>query len=457
MPYVDTTPASFEIKLTEETFQKKFADLLTKYGWKTAERTTSVVKEFTKVVMNNWDVSTTSPQAKTPIYVAKHTIFGNAKGKMFGMAFVAKKADVDTATLPAKGSAEMETLANQIFKDNRNGTTVYYYMLEKLPEHLTNKTYVEVKWGNEGVLVSELDPLQMALDIEVSETDGKKVTKADPNAMQSPIAKSVLRASFMENIDYPIMNTNWWPDSEIRLQGYIDENSIFAIIQTDNVPAWENNVVPSVPLYFGTIDPIDAGDDAVALFTGTVPTGTDVDSVAEFDFDGVEPVNKKILPILKTYPAHPSNGVDSVMVSRSKFGARYQEYFLSLNTGSNQMPPDRKNGEKEYPRAWNNSDNEEYKYQFNPSRYSGKVHTSKVYLVHPEEGVRGSLSKTVGLSALNFNAGKLRIRKQNCPEVIYDVYRFHVVGAVSPLTKRPATAFRPVGIGIYDSEFNPNA
>ncbi|MEC0276797.1 hypothetical protein [Peribacillus frigoritolerans] len=457
MPYVDTTPASFDTKLTEDNFQQKFADLLTKYGWTGGTSSTSVAKKFKRVVTL---YGALTEDNRRPTTIANHYIFKNAKGKMFGMAILSDSTPLDSE-IPVDNAA-LTTWANTEFEKNKVRTTVYYYMLEKLPS-FAESSVTKLQWGS--------NRTQMALDIEVistkietsvgtggSSTSSAVVNQADPLVMQSPIVKSDIRATFLEDINYPKQYTNWWADSEIRVQGQIDANNVFVILQADNVPAWENNIVPTVPFYFGEIDPIDPGDAAVAMFAGTVPSGDDETEVGGYDFgDPNSTAGARILPILKNYPNHPSNGIDSVMLSRAKFGARYQEYFLSWNTAPDAMPPDRENATgKQYPRAWNNIYNNEFKYQFNPSRYSGKVHTSKIYVVHPEEGVRGSLSKAIGLSALNFNAGKLRIRKQNCPTKIYDVYRFHMVGAVSPLTKRPATVYRPIGLGIYDSEYTPS-
>jgi hypothetical protein len=450
MPFVDTTPANFSIKLTEDNFQEKFAELLTQYGWNGGKDGTSVVRSFHKVAHTKTAGLMSSDSFQFTI--ARHYIFKNASGKMFGMALATDVNSVRYGDLPSNDltSTDYKNYIKDHFDKNKRRTTIYYYMLEKDPTNFTDGDVISVGCGSEF--------LRMALDVEVYGEDLYSTNpEADPFVMQSPIIQSTLRAGFYDTGTYPNMFTNWWPDSEIRLQGFIDENTIFAVIQTDNVPAWENNIVPTVPFYFGAIDPIDPGDDAVAMFAGTVPPGSTEDDVAEFKFSNPHStVGTRIMPWLKTYPAHPSNGVDSVMVSRSKLGSRYQEYFLSWNTTSDAMIPDRKSETGlEYPRAWNNIYNDESKYQFNPSRYSGKVHTSKIYLVHPEEGVRGSLSYAIGLSALNFNAGKLRIRKQNCPDPVYDVYRFFMVGAVSPLTKRPATPYRPIGIGIYDSEYTP--
>ncbi|PGK40743.1 hypothetical protein MYW48_08535 [Bacillus cereus] len=183
----------------------------------------------------------------------------------------------------------------------------------------------------------------------------------------------------------------------------------------------------------------------------------DVVSLFDFDDPGAT-VGETIYPLLKLYPHHSSNGVDSVMVSRSRFGARYQAHYLSWNAPSNQLPPNRVDEiGKKYPRAYNPVEKtNNYKYQFNNSRYSDKVHSSRIYVVHPEEGVRGYLDKAIGFNSQGMSATNLRVAKQNCPEKVYEMYKPHSIGAVSPLTKLPVTPFRPVGLGIYSEDINPN-
>lgn len=104
------------------------------------------------------------------------------------------------------------------------------------------------------------------------------------------------------------------------------------------------------------------------------------------------------------------------------------------------MPPDRKgvNG-GQYPLAWQSHDNDEYKYQFNPSVYSGRVHTSRAYVVHPDEGVRGFLPHMVLLSPLGLlNGDKLKVRKNTCPDT-FDIYRFIMLMRFRQLQKTSDT------------------
>lgn len=461
MPYIDSTPALSPYKVREGNLQNGFRELLVKHGWTTA-------LEFKRAVtsshfVTDHDVTSAHDDNFT---VANHIILRNARGDLFGVAVVAAWEDY---TAHDQGfphynffngtDAEKTALISYLeeeFDKRRVNTTLYYYMLDKLPQADDGET-VLLHWGSE---TEHEKRLQMALDVEVSAIDFKSTTVgseyvkvADPSVMQSPITESALRSTFLENLDYPYMDTNWWADSEVNIKGYLDSNAMFLVIQTDNTPMWEDNVVPIVPLYFGDIVPMDEGDPAIAMFAGTVPSGSTAEETAKFDFD--DPTvkgGKQIMPILKKYPSNPSNGIDSVMINRTKLGARYQSYYLSWNAAPHEMPPARTgdDGERQYPRSWSGINN----YQFNPSRYSGKVQTSRVYLVHPEEGVRGYLKQSVGLNASNLNSSELRIRKENCPDKIFDVYQCVPVSGVSPLTKRPSTQYRPMGLGLFKEELN---
>lgn len=450
MPFIDSTPALSPYKLREGTLQDDFCNMLIKNGWRK-------VLDFKKVVPITYYVNGRT-SGKT--CVARHTIMRNARGDLLGIA-IAAMWDDDTSKAPAFSwqnhtQAEKDVfttyLASQ-YDTRKSNTSIYFYMLEKLP-NIQNNSNLLVTWRG-----TDDDLLRMALDIEVTDVtlntlynDGI-VKIADPLVMQSPIVESTIRAKFLDNSqNYPYQETNWWADSEVSLRGRIDSNNIFVVLQADNTTMWDYNVVPIIPLYFGDIVPIDEGDPAIALFAGTVPTGNDKDTVSKFDFSSTVPVGKKILPILKKYPNNPGNGIDSVLVNRTRLGARYQGYSLSWNTAPNEIPPGRKSddGLKQYPRSWNKIN----KYKFNPSRYSGTVQTSYICLVHPEEGERGYLKGAIGFNPVNLNSSELRIRKEDISGRVYDVYQCMPLSAVSPLTKRPSTHFYSVGVGIYKGEVN---
>ncbi|MFF2017224.1 PKD domain-containing protein [Paenibacillus sp. NPDC058177] len=204
------------------------------------------------------------------------------------------------------------------------------------------------------------------------------------------------------------------------------------------------------------------GDAPSVLFSGTAynKEGAAVDTVmkqsANLDYDNVSIKQEITMPIMKEYPSYPSNGVDSVMVKRTKYGARYQAHYLSWNVPSNIMPPARENSKgQKHPRAWNNYTNPQYKYQFNPSRYSDKAHSSRALLVHPEDGTFGTLRNVILVSPLTImNGDELKAVKDHCDEENkYEVYSYYLVEGISPLTKRPATAFRPAGLGILKAGY----
>ncbi|ALA07171.1 putative major virion structural protein [Brevibacillus phage SecTim467] len=199
-----------------------------------------------------------------------------------------------------------------------------------------------------------------------------------------------------------------------------------------------------------------------ALFSGTAYSkdGEDVTKAlkrsAEFDYDDVNLKQEVLLPIMKDYSHYPSNGVDSIMVKRTKYGARYQAHYLSWNVPSNTMPPVRQNKDgHKHPRAWDNFMNEQYKFQFSPSRYSGKAHSSRALLIHPEDGGFGTLRNVILVSPLTImNGDELKVVKNHCDdENKYEVYSYYLVEGISPLTKRPATAFRPAGLGILKAGY----
>jgi hypothetical protein len=481
MGFVDTTPADFLYKVTEDDIQNKLGDLLKANGWTKGKDSGAIATNFKKVVFDRRLLINPTDAASYKTVVAEHFIYTNDSEKMFGLAIVGEFNIPYTQydTKPEAGLPQFGIWATNQFRKYRAPHTLYFYMVEKLQGLDAVTGDIVMSWEDSGSgLASKM--LRAALDIEVEQTSYAtpsgggtpvfSIAKVEPARMQSPIVVAGMRTNLMESyydeaLNSAVQYTNWWPDSEIAIRGHIDKDCIFVVIQADAVPAPEGNLVPSIPLYFGKIDTVEEGDDACALFAGSVPptTGSTLEaqlrSIAEFDYDSNTAALPTITPLIKTYPRNPSNGIGSVMVSRAKFGARYQSHFLSWNAPPNSMPPARTdvtNGKNnDYPRAWNNAENPLYKYQFNPSRYSGKVHTSKVYLVHPEEGVRGSLINAIGFAAVSFNASKLRVKSSFCPDH-YDIYRYFLVDGISPLTKKPGTQYRPMGLGIYAETVDTN-
>lgn len=458
MPFIDTTPALFTPKVNEADLQPRLGDLLATAGW-------TVVANFKKVI---FDATITKPsginlsQSVRNLSVAEHFIYANTEGHMFGIAILGQWGPRygEYVKTPSKDPLKDfgEWCTNE-FRKYRTPQVLYTYIVEDLKGLTPNNPDIILGW-NGGDLEGQK---RAALDIEVESSiwtnngtsDVFTVNKAEGGRMQSPIIQAGIRSQLMESYFSPeynsaVQNTNWWNDSEISFKGTLTGTNAFFIVQSDNVPAPEGNLVPIIPFYFGKLDPIEEGDEAYALFAGSVPMGKTFDEVAQYDFDNTTTRQPNIMPLMKSYPKNPANGLDNVMVHRAKLGARYQAHYLSWNSPPNLMPPTRSSsdGKRDYPRAWNNAENPLYKYNFNPSRYSGKVHTSKVYVIHPEEGVRGTLKDTIALAAFSFNANKLRVKRANCPDE-YDVYRYFLVEGISPLTKKPGTQFRPAGIGLY--------
>lgn len=505
--FIDTATFAENKRVIEGQLQEKFLELLQDHG---GASNWTLAKKFNKVTYNKIFIAPNnniSDNAVFDVTVAKHYIFQNAQmAKTYlGMVITGCIApiwrDVPVEARPVNSLdqadqagfvtwikdkvKELETQPGDTEpKMTRFYTSavVYFYLTDRLPSVSTDTWHV-LPWES-----NDLD--RGALDVEVwkafyeSYNDSYRFVIKEPelHVMQSPISKVILRYNkspiedlWSEQYNISQNDTNWWYDSEVHIQGFVDEGGFFLLVQADTVPAWEDNITPSVPLYFGKVDGVDPNDDCIAFFAGTTQDD-DVSDIPRFDMDDPSKATNQqnkgfqdtILPILKKYPRHPSNGVDTVMVKRSKFGARYQCYYLSWNTAPNVMPPDRSNThateftgsiERDYPRAWNQYGSDEYKYWFNPSRYSKKIHTSKIYIVNPEEGVRGSLRYSIGLSPIGISAGnRIRVLIDPCDPItlkpVYEYYRYLVVDGISPLTKRPGTAYRPIGLGIKDENTN---
>lgn len=482
--------AFLDTKVNEGKFQQELVDAIV-----AASNYWSIAKTFYKIAVNfSWGTNE-SNKPNSDIYVARHVILKNSSisNSYLGIAIVGraqkvKWSDVPTDSRPVTGAdlsnnvafvdwvrTYVENLEPVDENDPKytkffDSTTIYFYMIERLPDVADNSWNV--------VFLNNLE--QACLDIEVwsigvtttMTDDGPSysahILEPQLGVMQSPISKVLLRSNKLEDFynetyQVPQNQTNWWYDSKIAVRGCVNDKSIFIIMQADTVPAWEDNIVPSIPLYYGLIEPFEgAGDfNSVAFFAGTTPD-LPLNSIPAYDFNDYSrnKFQTAISPILKSYPRHPSNGINTVMVQRARLGARYQEYFLSWNTAPNAIPPDRKerhetdftedNFDRYYPRAWNHPESDEYKYWFNPSRYSGKIHTSKIYIMHPEEGLVGALYNSIGLSSVGILGGKIKVLVNPCGEPKYEYYRYFVVDGISPLTTRPGTVFRPVGLGIYD-------
>lgn len=440
-------------QLKEGTLVNDLKALILANGW-------TFEKSFKKVTYpSNLALVNSGYQADSPVDfdIAEHHIFKSASGLYYGIAKTSKYTEV-YGTLPNKPytTPDNEKLLRQYiagkYKPFGKECNLFFYMLDKVPA-VADGGVIGHGHNTYGAAI-----IRTVIDVEVY--DGSLVgtgsgavyqTISDPDTFQSPFVKSTLRNS---NLTGTNVDSNWWPDSVVRVKGFIDSETLFIVLQADNTPAFQNNVVPSVPIYWGKFESFKVGDTGNhALWAGTAfDTGNES---ASHQFDQKDPTPYRrvadYLPLEKTYPNYPGNGIDNIIVKRSELGSRYQAYFLSWNTAPQTMPPDRvgKDG-GQYPLSWTTQDNDEYKYKFNPSMYSQKIHTSRAYLVHPDEGVRGYLPRMVILAPLGLvNDDKLKVRTNSCPDE-FDIYRFFLTSAISPVSKRPGTAFTPAGIGIYE-------
>lgn len=353
-------------------------------------------------------------------------------------------------------------ITNLYSKSFKETHTVYLYMCENYPTELTLNDDVVIAWVD-----GSAEGLRRAcLDIEVHDTgwDGVQgiynfaIYDARPNYMQSPyvpirmkiptVTKQTEYGSVMGNLT---TQNNWWYDSTVRMYGYVDNISINIIFQADKSAAYTRNTVPSIPLFIGkfiSLDPADKGNYAISAGSAL----EDFDD--NFDFDNPVNMNESVMcPLLKNYVAFPGDGVDRIMVYRGKFGARYQSHVLSWDAPPNLMPPSRQRStdKAEYPQAWVSLPHIK-EVKFNSSEYTEKVHTSRAYITHPEEGYRGYFPQFIVLPPMSIVEGdKLKVRKATCPDS-FDVYRFYLTEAISPFSKIPGTPYRPAGIGIYFGE-----
>ncbi|MDA1850306.1 hypothetical protein PDL09_24365 [Bacillus cereus] len=442
--------AYIEKVVSEAEFHTELVNTMIQNGWKK-------ISSFYKVIYK----STKSQKPDHKYWAAKHVILKNSDGGLYGIVQVWKwttksKLDIDLSKPEEKTGFKTYLENNPQFKDR---SCMYIYMIEKLLDY--EEDSVIVMGAEDGREVDYILDIELAgvtvREIQDVDSEGKPYYRTvydytdKPELMMSPWIKSTFRNPKLTNID---ADTNWWPDSMVRITGQVDQSRVVLLIQADKTPAFDNNSVPVVPVYMGKLESYAADDTiADALWAGTAyDEGPEVSS-HNYNFESKTPFRdvKKYMPRTKAYPKNPGNGIDNIIIKRSRFGARYQAHYLSWNVPPNMMPPDRKSTTGgQYPTAWQNHENDEYKYQFNPSVYSNKVHTSRAYIVHPEEGVRGYMPYIVLLSPLGLlNGDKLKVRQNTCPDT-HDIYRFFTVDAISPITKLPATAYRPAGLGIYE-------
>lgn len=459
MAYVQTA-------FTEEGFITELTDLLTANGWAKEAEFRKVGYSFPHFFYSSAPSGTIPPgEREFDIWLADHTIFKNAENNLYGIARICKSKrknkQLDVKFKNVQGHPDPTKLLNDdVLRDELHAwmktqydatavdtSEIYFYMVGKTPVPPATETAVYPAAEARAVLdVENFGYVPAFASNSYSFTSD--IEKQDLLTMQSPMMKVKTREIGTQTNGWL---TNWWPDSKIRVEGLVSAQTVSLIIQADNTAAYDDNNVPTIPIYLGQLDALDATDTNEAVLFG----GTAV-SDAKFDYTSTTPlVSNPLLPLEKAYPKNPGNGIDNLIVKRTKFGAYYQAYYLSFQTAPDMMPPDRISTDgKQYVSSWKNERNDESQFKFSPSTYDGKTHVSRGYVVHPEEGVRGFLKDMIFTSSLGMiNSDRLKLKKAACPDV-FEIYKYFVVDAVSPLTKRPATPFSPAGFGIYEKEGN---
>ncbi|MDQ0176734.1 hypothetical protein [Bacillus chungangensis] len=467
---------------TEGSLLEDVEKTISEYGWKkelTFKKAVIALDWFQPRPCPNPSTSAINAYHHQPIAieVATHAIFKSPYGMYYGLArcagFSIKRPEIPAELLDAEGPLEgFAPWISKIAKGRERYSQIIMYMAEKLPSIADNDA-ISIVWDN--------DLRRAALDIEVIETRVQslpvssngcpaqkevKIVESDPTVYQSPFTIVNTRVPTLEKVSdkYQIetefdgkgtvYEANWWPDSQIRYEGWIDsEDGFILVAQADPASAYDKNNVPSFPWYWGKITPFDENDKGTsAMFAGTA-----INTESEnFDYNSTTRLRQQsdlsMMPLKKGYQHYPGNGIDSITVHKTKFGSKYQAHYFSWSADPNSMPPVRDNKGRTYPDAYNQFNTSPFNYQHNPSRYSNKVHSTVPYVMHPEEGPRGYLEKSILMNSLSLRNGtKLRNRIQTCPD-LFDVYRFILPTAVSPITKRPGTAYRPAGLGIMMEE-----
>lgn len=473
MPYIDKN-------ITEGNLLNEMAEIFVEEGW-TMER------YFKKSAFSASRINpqgSNIPSSTIEFHVAEHMILKHPnpdKNIYYGMAIYGKfdtklgmlkrelwpienvKPPYNDPEMPdvqiyesQDGYQELADFVTNKFPAVKETHTIYFYMLDAITDEITHNGDIMIAWNG--------DLKQAVLDIEVQKTaywvvGGSpqfRVTEAFPDYRQSPISAASLRIPALEKFDSklsfltPHSATNWFADSLINVQGVINEDYAFLILVGDASASYENNGVPSIPLFMGKFiseDPEDKWNYALA--TGSAfKTNT-----PEFDFDDPKPMLAPLQPLLKDYVNTPANAIDNVMVYRGKMGSFYQAHHLFVDVPSNIMPPILTHKDRDYPRAWKQAESAVYDYQYNPSRYTGEVSSSYAQIEHNDEGVRGRFPDIIVTLPLNLNDGDgLKVRVQTCPDE-HDEYKYHLIEGVSPFTKIPATPYRQLGVGIMYKKF----
>ncbi|MBG9612538.1 hypothetical protein [Bacillus cereus] len=359
--------------------------------------------------------------------ITRHMIMRRWDNEYLAFAQSTGAVKINTKDIPREKEGFLEWISN-FYRKSVDYTTVYSYTLDTYAgyTHYVSPSGelapVTIMSENHG-----LDIFRDSMDIEYYGED-----EYYESMKQSPIITMQLKGdtgdlvASIGKLNYRT-NTNWWGDSLIQLKGVFDETSAFFTLKVDSAPSWENNMVTLIPFFFGNLvskNTSSKNETPIAMLGGR--------QVGEFfDFDSIETKTEILQPITRNYVNHPSNGVDSVMIKKTKYGARYQEHFLRWNVPPNLMPPTReelrlvKNAQgtekeeeyaRKYPRAWNYLRYGYYQYDFHASRYSNKIHTSRATVMHPEDGVLGYIPNIVLLPVINVSEGEKLVFPYWCEE-----------------------------------------
>lgn len=343
--------------------------------------------------------------------ITRHMIMRRWDGEYLAFAQSTGSFKINTEGLPTT-QGELANHFMNLYKEFVNYTTLYAYTMD---EYEAYTHYIDNQ-GNVLPVVVMCDDggygvLRSSLDVEYySEDVYYKDMKQSPIIVLDMLRESGEMVASIGKLNYRT-NTNWWDDSLIQLRGVIDETSCFFTLKIDTAPVWEDNIVVSVPFFFGNLIVKDVPDTERHLTPIALFGGTQYDKFLDLD-NSVVSIAEVLQPITRNYVYHPSNGVDSIMVKKTKYGARYQAHYLSWKTPPNSMPPKRevvRNEEdkaRKYPRAWNYLRKGYYNYTFHPSRYDETVHTSRAYVVHPEDGIIGYIPNIVVLPVINVMEGE---------------------------------------------------
>jgi hypothetical protein len=430
--------------------------------------------DFLRVGVNEIvSYSSTPNDTEIPISIAQHTIIKHSQsGTKLGWAQL-----YQTVKYPL---GEIKTWSGLNILDKitkRMVNMAYSGEIKRLPILFSymcdnyvgpRKSYDDgLSTQNHGVMSSG-EPEVIALSI--TKFDGGTSTS---NVNQSPIVPTVLRNELrlteptdilkfirdfnlsspaeIKNINIPY--TNWWNDSIITISGRISTKDIFMTLQCDTAPFWEGSIAPKVPFFFGNFDSnYTENGSNVALFSGAaLPLLYQVTSSL-----------KPIIPIGVSVDSGFGNGIDNIIVRKNKDNFRYQAHYLRWLAPPDALPPSRVGttniDEESVPQAihsrlwnYNNSNHALYNHKLNPSKYSDRVECSKGYIVHPDDGVYGTLPNMI----FNLPHGML---EGDVIEIPFgdgcDVtkqpteYEYVLTEAYSPLSQKPGTPFRPTAIGL---------